>query len=478
MRAASIRLRLTAWYAAVLAAGLILFSALLWISLRHALLSEVDRQLANRANGFELFLKSELAEVPAPPLKEELEEFCRALPPYSYLEVRGLDNRFAFSYPADSVMARAKNRAVRAGSADLRWGGRMYRALHREIATQNGRYALDIGASLEEIQHVLNLLESMLMWLVPTVVALAAIGGVWLSRRALKPVDAMTGAAEAISIDNLSARLPVPETGDELQRLAEAWNTMLGRLETAILRISQFAADASHELRTPLSIIQTSSDLALRRPRTAEQYREAIFEIRAEAERMTRLVEDLLFLARSDSSSAEMPIEPVDLSQILQEVCSELEVMAELRGVSVHLHSGGASTFVKGNKAALRRLFLVLLDNAVKYSEAGGKVILDMASGHGAPEVVIRDFGVGISPQDLPHIFERFYRADGARSHSSGGGHGLGLALAESIARRHGASIGVTSSPGKGSEFRVSFAAEQHAAAVAEAPLWHSGTPV
>ncbi len=477
-RTTSIRFRLTAWYAAVLAAGLILFSVLLWIALRHTLLGEVDQQLANRANGFELFFKSELAEVPAPPLKEELEEFCGALPPLSYLQVRGLDQHFAFSYPANSRVLSIGNRPAKAGYADVYWGGRTYRALHREIVTQNGRYAVDIGASLDEIEHVLNLLRTMLMWLIPAVLALACIGSVWLSRRALKPVDAMTTGARAISIDNLSARLPVPQTGDELQRLAEAWNTMLERLEGAIIRISQFAADASHELRTPLSIIQTSTDLALRRPRTTQQYRESIVEIKAEAERMTRLVEDLLFLARADSSSAEMPVEPVNLSQILQEVRSELQVMAEVRGVTVRLHSGNAPVFVKGNEAALRRLFLVLLDNAIKYSEAGGNVVIDVTSGRGLPEVVIKDFGMGISAQDLPHIFERFYRADKARTHSGGGGHGLGLALAESIARRHGAKISVTSSLGNGSEFRVSFAGEQHTTAMAEASLSHTGTSV
>src|SRR5205085_5205924 len=189
--------------------------------------------------------------------------------------------------------------------------------LYREIRTQNGRYAIEIGVSLDTVQHVLSLLQTIFAVLIPAVILAACLGSIWLSRRALRPVDAMTCAARTISIDNLSSRLPVPQTGDELQRLAEAWNTMLARLEAAINRISQFAADASHELRTPLAVIHTSSELALRRTRTPEQYRESLQEIMLETERMTQLVEDLLFLARSDASSAEMPVGPLDLTQLL-----------------------------------------------------------------------------------------------------------------------------------------------------------------
>jgi signal transduction histidine kinase len=278
----------------------------------------------------------------------------------------------------------------------------------------------------------------------------------------------MTSAARAISIDNLSSRLPVPQTGDELQRLAEAWNTMLARLEAAINKISQFAADASHELRTPLAIIHTSSELALRRTRTPEQYRESLEEIIVETEKMTELVEDLLFLARSDASSAEMPVGPLDLTKLLQGVCSEVQAIAEVRRVNLRSQSAIAPIFVKGNRPALRRLFLVLLDNAIKYSEPGGEVSVLATSGPDSREVVIKDFGVGIGPQDLPHIFERFYRSDKARTHADGG-HGLGLALAESIARRHNAKITVKTSLGEGSEFRVSFAGQQHVIEVTEA---------
>src|SRR4051812_20684591 len=157
---------------------------------------------------------------------------------------------------------------------------------------------------------------------------------------------------------------------------------------------------------------------------------------------MTQLVEDLLFLARSDASSAEMPIEPLDLSEIVQDVCSQLQGLAEIWQITVRRSFPDIPVVIEGNGPALRRLFLVLIDNAIKYSESGGEVTVVVTGSPGRGEVAIKDFGVGIGPQDLPHIFERFYRSDKARTHG-GGGHGLGLALAESIARRHHAQISV-----------------------------------
>jgi two-component system, OmpR family, heavy metal sensor histidine kinase CusS len=471
-RETSIRFRLTVWYGLVLATGLIIFAGLIWISLRQALAHEIDQELVTRAHSLELFLREELAEVPPPMLKEELEEFCKALPALSYLQVRSLETDFAFTYPENSPTPRVLQSSRRPTYTSRSWRQHSYRALHQEITTAKGFYAIEIGTSLESIQHLLHLLQTIFAGLIPAVILVACLGSVWLSRKALGPVDAMTRAARAISIDNLSSRLLVPQTGDELQRLAEAWNTMLTRLEAAINRISQFAADASHELRTPLAIIHTSSELALRHARTPEQYRESLQDIVVETAKMTRLVEDLLFLARSEASSAEMPMEPLDLSEVLQEVCSQLRGLAEYCNIVVRRSFPETPVFIKGNRLTLRRLFLVLLDNGIKYSKPGGEVTVIVTSTPDGGEVAIKDLGVGIEPQDVPHIFERFYRSTKAGAHSEGG-HGLGLALAESIARRHQAEISVESCLGKGSVFRVSFSAEQQASEIVQ-PQWVS----
>jgi signal transduction histidine kinase len=215
-------------------------------------------------------------------------------------------------------------------------------------------------------------------------------------------------------------------------------------------------ADASHEIRTPLSVIRTTAELALRRARTPESYRESLQEVAGEAARMTQLVEDLLMLARGDSGAWQIPVEPVDLGQVLEEVCAEMRHVAGLRDIRIEMVREEKPVVIAGSRSALHRLFLVLIDNAVKYSPQGARVAVELD--HSAQDralVTVRDFGSGISPQDLPHIFKRFYRADKVRG---GDGYGLGLALAQSIARAHGTSIEVESKEREGSLFRVAFA--------------------
>jgi len=219
--------------------------------------------------------------------------------------------------------------------------------------------------------------------------------------------------------------------------------------------LSQFVADASHELRTPLAVIRTTAELALRRARSPEAYRDSLQEIVAEAERMTHLVEDLLLLARSDTRTVEMPLAPVDAREVVREVCAKMRGLAELRQIRITEQLGEGAAMISGNGPALQRLFLVLLDNALKYSPAGGDVNITVERGDSLVSVTIEDFGAGISEADLPHIFKRFYRADRARS---GGGYGLGLSLAESIARSHGASIEVRRTGRASTVFRVAFA--------------------
>jgi heavy metal sensor kinase len=435
-RSRSIQFRLTVWYALVLAAALGLFGGLIWFSLRQRLVEETDRELKGSASRFEAYFRREAALASGVHLKGELDEFCQALPSSSYLHLRGA-NGFEFRH-SDRPGTDARN----------------LRVMQSSFSSAGEAFTLEVGASMRGIRHTLELLRLLLFSLIPVVIAIACLGGAWMSRRALRPVDRITAAARTIGIENLSRRLPVPQTGDELERLTEVWNTMLARLESAVTTLSQFAADASHELRTPLAVIRTGAEVALRRARSPESYRESLSEIVAESERMTQLVEDLLFLARSDSRTAAMPMTALDLREILRDVSSELREVAELGGIVLRCVPGESAGVVSGNAASLRRLFLVLLDNAVKYSHAGGEVKVAMNVTAEAAVVAVQDFGVGIDAGDLPHIFQRFYRADKARS---SGGHGLGLSLALTIAQTHGASIDVASVAGIGSTFTVGF---------------------
>ena len=444
MHSRSIRFRLSVWYAVALAVGLAIFAVLTWFAMQRAVFHEIDEALSAESASFETFLRDEVEEG-SRHLKTELREFSAGLPPGSTLSLTA-DDGFTFSYP--QTVRHPHER----------------RTLERSIDIEGHSYHFTLTASTHAAGHMLRLLAILLVSLIPVVTLVASLGGAWLSRRALEPVAAMTREARSIGIDRLSQRLPVPATGDELQELAESWNTMLARLESAVATLSQFAADASHELRTPLAVIHTSAELALRRGRSALEYQESLEEIMDEARRVTALVEDLLYLARNDASSVEIPLEPLDLASPLAAAIGEAKPLADRRQIRLR-ESGEGSSIVSGNRAALRRLFLVILDNAVKYSPPGSEVRIHV-TGH---EVSIADSGPGIAPEDLPHIFQRFYRADKVRN-SESGGYGLGLSLADSIARRHGAKIEVRSELGRGSEFRVVFPAEEAA--------WNDATSV
>jgi len=439
LRPRSIQFRLTIWYASVLAAALGLFSAMIWLSLRQQLVNDLDRELAASATRFRSYFLREAAMESGHHLKSELEEFSQALPPTSYLELRGPQG-FEFHYPER-------------GRPTMH-----IREIGQSFPMAQDNFQLLVGASTESIYRTLELLRLLLVALIPAVIAIACLGGAWLSRRALRPVDEITSTARTIGIENLSQRLPVPETGDELQRLTEVWNSMLQRLEAAVKTLSQFAADASHELRTPLAVIRTSAELALRRARSPESYRESLAEIEAEAQRMTQLVEDLLFLARNSASTEGMAMQTVYPCDIVRSVAAELRELAALRNIEVQLSLSDRGIALSGNAPALRRLVLALLDNALKYSRPSGKVVVSLTARAELVTIAVRDFGIGIPAGDLPHIFQRFYRADKARSE---GGYGLGLSLAATIAQLHGAAIDAQSTEGEGSLFTVAFPSRQ-----------------
>jgi len=431
MNTRSIGFRLTVWYTLVLTSGFALFGALTWFALRHEFIAEIDQQLEHRGNQFTAYFEIESAEKGAG-VRDELNEFCQALAPGNHIVLRGTGG-FNFRCPENAIA-----------------NGRL---LRRQFEFRNERFDLELGAPTESAAHTLDLLRLLLLGLSPVVIAIACIGGAWLSRRALKPVQAITAAALSISIENLSERLPVPQTGDELAALTEVLNRMLSRLESAVRTLSQFAGDASHELRTPLAVIRTTAELALRRPRQPEAYRESLEQITLEAQRMSQMVEDLLLLARKDIG-AQMPLSPLDLREVLGEVCAELSSLAETRNIHLEAPIGKEGAIVSGNASALRRLFLALLDNALKYSPDGGAIVITLEQNESTVSVAIQDYGPGISEADLPHIFDRFYRADGARSTE---GYGLGLSFAKNLAEAQGAQIEAHSGPGGGSVFRVAF---------------------
>jgi len=282
----------------------------------------------------------------------------------------------------------------------------------------------------------------------------AAAVGVFLTKRALKPVEKITEAAQEIEESDLSRRIEV-QSEDELGRLAIVLNQMISRLEGAFKRQRQLTADASHELRTPLAVIQASSTLALRKKRTGSDYRKALESISIEATHMSTMVESLLFLARSDSGNKRLNLDKVNLSDLLTGLVSELELLFKGKGLQFRFEAL-QNLIVRGDRIELKRLFLNLLDNAVKYTLVGGIVSVSAVKKGDNALVAITDSGIGISQEHIPHIFERFYRVDAARS-TDNEGMGLGLSICNQIVQLHGGHIEVESQLGKGSTFSVSL---------------------
>jgi heavy metal sensor kinase len=288
---------------------------------------------------------------------------------------------------------------------------------------------------------------------VATLLVLAG-AGYWALGRALQPVDQITRAAERIGARSLGERLPPPAAQDELGRMVLAFNGMIDRLDRAFRREQQFTADASHELRTPLSVIRTQTELALDRPREAEYDRRVLSSIREESERLGRLVEDLLVLARADAGQT-LTLAPLDLQDLVSEAGARMAPRAHAHGVqlSVTVEDVGA---VSGDAAWLTQMLLNLLGNALRHTPSGGRVSLELRSAPRAAIVSVSDSGEGIAPEHLPHLFERFYRADTSRSQDAGG-VGLGLAISHWIVRAHGGTISVASEPRQGATFTVTL---------------------
>jgi heavy metal sensor kinase len=324
------------------------------------------------------------------------------------------------------------------------------------IASGGGLYSVQLASNVTPIYSLLHRFLWIAVATIPIILLFAGIGGYWLSRRAMQPVYEITNAARRIGERNLSDRLVVPEPRDELRQLSETLNDMLARLERAFNRITQFTADASHELRTPVAMIRTTAEHILQRERTVPEYQQLVGQILIESETTTDLITKLLALARADERPEEGVREPIDLREVVAELAGSLRVIAKQSDLELNVCLADGEFVVQGDRREIRTLVLSILDNALKYTPRGGTVDVQLENGGTGILLRIHDSGTGISEADLPHIFERFYRADQSRSRDTGG-VGLGLSIAKSIADAHGAKIMVSSVDGRGSTFAVLF---------------------
>jgi heavy metal sensor kinase len=456
----SIGLRLTLWYLVIFLLAELIFGAGMWLILRQNLLDIADTALEGQAADLQRFLEAR-KDAPTAQLQAEISEDYKIERSEDYLQISDVNgnsiyrSRFFEEHP---LPPRSLDQLDRPLSENRKLGHERFRLLSKQIDVSGRVYIVRIGHPMHEEIETLDDFRRYLLWFAPLLLLGASAGGYWLSRRALAPVDALTRTARTISGHNLSSRLEQLHTGDELQRLSDTLNEMLGRIESAFLRITEFTADASHELRTPIALIHTEAELALRRSRDEAEYQEALRHILAEADRTAKLIEELLALARADSGREALDIHPIDLLATLQECASKWNQVAVTRDLQFEQHLDVQRLPVIGDENALRRVIDILLDNALKYIPAPGKVTLSAEEKNSRVVVTVEDTGIGIAPEDQARIFERFYRVDKARSRELGGA-GLGLAIAQWIVHLHKGSITVKSEPGKGSVFQLEIPA-------------------
>lgn len=454
MKNTSISLRLTFWFSAIFLCGFVLFGILMWVDLAYSLSQGRDRTLSRRAARILDVLQS-TADEPAVIRETRFDQLTDVIPEGNLIQVfaaggdRLLPRNAAasdFPWPPISPTPRGRYRTLNVGS-------RSYRLL--DLPVNAGQdYVIRVAGQLEDNRNMLTRFTAGLAAAAPVMLALSALAGYLLGRRVLQPVDQITAGLRSINIGNLSRRLPVSPSGDELERLAETCNQMLSRLEDAVDRINRFTADASHELRSPVALIRGVAEYALRNPEIDGDSREAFGEILAESLEAGRLVEDMLTLARADAGHVAAMFERVELGEVVEDVCARLRPTADGKNQSLVLRTQTPAWTI-GDRSSLRRLFSILLENAIKYTPAFGRIEMELAVSSARATVTVTDSGIGIAEALLPRIFDRFARADPSRGEVSG--TGLGLAIAKWIAGVHGAELTAGSREQEGSVFTVAF---------------------
>lgn len=324
------------------------------------------------------------------------------------------------------------------------------------IATLPNGARIIVGRSIRSDFGDMQIYAFQLVGLGALISIVGLTGGWWISKQIVKPIQTISKTASTISATSLSNRIETESLDEELQGLGDVLNSTFARLEREFEKQSQFTADASHELRTPLAILQSSTELALSRERSPEDYRNTLMTCQKVAQRMRDLTEGLLMLARADSHQLQLRKSRVNLVQLIQDVKSLSQPSADKVGLSIHFDEPSERVEIDADGPLIYRIVGNLVDNAIRYSSRGGSIVLQLTKSVDRVDLVVQDSGIGISAQDLPHIFERFYRADKARARESGG-VGLGLAICKSLVEAHGGTIRCESQEKAGTTFTISF---------------------
>ena len=471
----TIRRRLTLWYTVALGVTVLAFGTLLYLERRESSLRELDQRLgleadlANRwlSESYNVLGRIVTTAGTSPSLDPGISAYLEAV--RDYLVVADTNNNvLALSEAARGLNADALQRLTapldslrlpkRAGTLSLGAGAGSVRYLAVRVEAAGPEIGgLLVATSTNQVAFgPAELLRSMLL-IAPIILLGAALVGYWLAGTSLRPVQGIMDEVEAISDGtSLHRRLAVPMSGDEMARLALTVNGMLARLEQSFASLHRFTADASHELKTPLMVLRAGVERALVHPGVPGEILQSLDETLAQINEMTELVESLLTLARADEGRAPLAVEESDLRDLMGDVVETAGMLGEGVGITVTSRMPDHPVRLAVDRQRIREMLLNLVTNAIKYTPQGGAIDLTLSEQDDAVSLTVRDTGIGIAPGDLPHIFERFWRADPARSRTGDRpGTGLGLAITKWIAEAHGGSITVQSRPGRGTVFAV-----------------------
>jgi heavy metal sensor kinase len=454
-----IRARITAWYVVLLAAIVAAVGAFLVLQLRADLTDAIDRALqpatAQIADGYRAEGASEAIDVARSVLTGE-RPAAQILDPSGRVAVS-----FGDPVARAPMLARAEAAAVLRGdkltrTVELGRGHQRFRLVARPTARRGHR---QVAVAVESMATVDRSVRSVLVLLLvagPAALLATALGGWWLARRALRPIDRMTARAAAIDLDRIEDRLVVPRTGDEVAHLATTLNAMLDRIGHGVEEQHRLVADASHELRTPLAAMRSEIDVSLRADDLPPPARRVLESAREEVDRMTRTVDDLLVLASLDEGRLELLVAPLDLHDVVARAVASLDPLARTRGVSLSVD--GPAAMAVGDADRLGHAVRNLVENAIKFSPEGGEVAVITWAADGEVGVTVRDQGPGVALEVRERIFDRFFRADPSRARSTGGG-GLGLAISREIALAHAGRVWVDDAGARGSAFSLAVGA-------------------
>ncbi len=465
----SISFRLVAWYAGLLTAGFVLLCALLYLDLRHFLENDLRQAEARRARQIANTLLARVSQSGEAAVAAQTKEWYQPETSDRFIRITRADGTVIYASgtpkddsfdPADVPVLPPPSKTEVSHRLKLSDGKTLIIAALNFKSSGNPTYLIEFGELLDPMETMLDRLFLQLSLGLPVAILVAVAGGWLLVRRALTPVEQITRAAEHITQYNLSERLPVAQTGDQIERLSVSLNRMIARLDDAFQNSKRFVADASHELRTPLTILRGELETLSEDPRLGGELRERVASLLEEALHLSKIVEQMFMLSRLDAGESQTDWSRFDLADLARTTADQMSLLAEDKQIAITCEAKRPVN-VEGDRARLKQVVVNLLDNAIKYTPKGGAVQLSVSAVNGHVVLEIADNGIGIPANALPHVFERFYRVDQTKSADSDSA-GLGLSIVKAICTAHGAEVEAESAVGKGSRFRVKLPAPQN----------------